>query len=76
MKPQLTDEKLAMIIKLALEYNASIIAQASFIYNRPLKERDLIRAYEEIRNTSKRYGKQLEIIINGEDPDNLKRSES
>lgn len=70
MKDELNKTQIAALIKLALEYNAAIISQASIIYGADLTGVNLKKAVNEFRRMSKDYQKNIETVISGIEDDN------
>lgn len=59
----LSDTQIALLIKNALEYNASIIAMASQIYRQDLKPSYRQRVARQIMKRAKIYGEDINKIL-------------
>ena len=70
MKDELNKTQIAALIKLALEYNAAIIAQASIIYGAGLAPGGGKKAVKMFRQMGKDYQKNIETVIVDIEDDN------
>lgn len=61
--PELSDVRIMLIIKAALEFNASVVSHASFIYGQDFKPRVRQRASKELQRLAKDYGKKVQEIL-------------
>lgn len=73
MKSQLIDAQLAAIIKAALEFNATIIAHASSIYNLDVTLASRKRVIKTMSKASEDYTKRIYDILQVEDPSLTKK---
>lgn len=65
-KFELNDTEIATIIKTALEYNASIIRYASFIYGQNPSPKTQRKWVKDFRNMDKEYSDKIKSIIGEE----------
>ena len=70
MTDELNKTQIAALIKLALEYNAAIIANASIIYGADMTQTNLKEAVNEFRRIGKDYQKDIETVIGDIEDDN------
>lgn len=66
MDVELTDTQIALMIKAALEFNATVISNASFVYGQQFKPHTRKAFVKQFHTQCKEYQKQLERIIDGE----------
>ena len=64
MKDELNDTKIALIIKTALEFNATVIAQVGFIYGIDVKQSYRQKVADELSKLAVDYSKKIEDIVN------------
>ena len=67
--PELTDTQIALIIKAALEYNASIIAGASSIFKQDVTQKTRKRLKQDFLRIAKQYDKHILTILKMGDND-------
>jgi len=63
---ELNDTQIALIIKNALEFNATIIASASMIYKQDLKQYSRQKAYNGFTKKSKQYAENIDKVLKGD----------
>lgn len=64
--PELNDVQIALIVKRALDYNASVLQYASFIYGQDAKPHIKKRWVQDLRKMGKEYSEDIQKIVMGE----------